>query len=74
MQWFLAIGWMFGNSEWAHQHPMLALLLLMPSFSMINSKMIVCTVTKMKPAFDFTTFGIFSTFYMNKHHCKCNSD
>lgn len=46
---------------------MLALALLAPGYSMINSKMIVCTVTNMQPVVDITTFIIYSSFYVNKH-------
>lgn len=46
---------------------MLALAILTPSYSMINSKMIVCTVANMQPVMEYTTFALFSTFYINKH-------
>ena len=52
---------------------MLALAILTPSYSMINSKMIVCTVANMQPVMEYTTFAIFSTFLINKHKCKSHT-
>lgn len=66
LQWLMALGWMFKHSEWAWSHPMLALAILTPSFSMINSKMIVCTVANMQPVMEYTTFSVFFLFAANK--------
>ena len=61
-QWAMGIIWVFGSSEWAWRHPMLAIAILTPSYSMINSKMIVCTVTNMQPVMEYTTFMMFMLF------------
>ena len=38
VQWVIAVSFTFGNTEWAWQNPILALLLLLPSFCYINAK------------------------------------
>jgi len=40
----------FAVTEWAWDNPGHALLLMFPAFSLVNSKQIVCNVTKMEMA------------------------
>ena len=47
LQWILSVKLVF-DTEWAWAHPCLGVLLLGPSFCLINSKMIVCNFTKME--------------------------
>ena len=65
-QWVLASTFLFLNTEWAWEQPHLALLVLLPSFCLINSKMIVCNVTGMQAEMNSWSFTWFMLFPLNK--------
>ena len=47
-QWMICASFFWSHTQWAWDHPALAMLVLTPGFCLINSKMIVCNFTKME--------------------------
>ena len=48
LNWIMAFCFVFSRTEWAKQNLALFVLLMAPTFCLINSKMIVCNFTKME--------------------------
>jgi hypothetical protein len=46
--WFLVHVFLFGCSDWAWANPGYVIIMTFPIISLINSRQIVCNVTKMK--------------------------
>jgi hypothetical protein len=46
--WFLVHVFLFGWSDWAWANPGYVIIMTFPIISLINSRQIVCNVTKMK--------------------------
>lgn len=69
LQWLLCFSQVFLSTEWAWKHPALVTILFIPSFCLINSKMIVNSVTNMETDMDSTSFFIwFFLFPINKQN------
>ena len=63
--WIMAVLYCYAKTEWAVRNPGLLVLLMMPSYCLINSKMIVCSFTAMEiKAFTFDCFNIVFFFRM----------
>ena len=65
---FVAAAWLFAKSEWAMENPALAVAMLTPGYSLINSKLIVCNFTKMQNETVATHFFFITFFQLNKDH------
>lgn len=69
--WLASSVILFSCTEWAMEHPALALLLMSPAFSLINSRMIVCTFTKMQVQPFALIFLWYLLFPINRFARKC---
>ena len=58
MNWIFAVFFCYFKTEWAGKNPALLIMLMMPSYCLINSKMIVSNFTKMEMQ-SFTLNGIY---------------
>mmetsp|Transcript_7246 Transcript_7246/g.10159 ORF Transcript_7246/g.10159 Transcript_7246/m.10159 type:complete len:157 (+) Transcript_7246:606-1076(+) len=66
LNWAISVCFIFTKTQWAWDNPGLMTMLMMPSFCLINSKMIVCNFTKMETeAISLSTVYIM-LFQMNK--------
>ena len=68
IEWLIAVYIVFYQTEWGPRHLGLAMVLLCPSFSLINSKLIVCNFTKMETQNDVKELLWFALFSIN---AKC---
>ena len=64
--WLGALAYLFISVEWAYQYPLLAVLLLTPSYCTMNSKLIVCSFTNMEINSFNPNMLIFTLFPLNK--------
>ena len=65
IEWGLAIVCTFTYTSWAWENLLLVMLLLLPGYCLINSKMIVCNVTHMETESHSWTFTVFLLFPLN---------
>ena len=66
-QWFIAV-YLTYQTEWGVHHLAYSILLLCPSFCLINSKLIVCNFTKMETEMNAYEILLFALFPLN---AKC---
>jgi hypothetical protein len=64
---FAAVWIMFKETEWAFANPALACLVLVPGFSLVSSRQIICNVTQMDSDPVPKTFLWFILFHFNRH-------
>ena len=69
-QWGACASFMWSHTAFAWVHPALAMLILMPGFCLINSKMIVCNFTKMEVQEYAVNFIVILLIPFNLRFCK----
>ena len=65
IEWGIAIVCTFTYTSWAWDNLLLVMLMLLPGYCLINSKMIVCNVTHMETESHSWTFTVFLLFPLN---------
>ena len=69
LMWLMCVFQTFVSTEWAWRNPSLAMILLLPSFSEINSKMIINNVTNMETQVESRSFLLwFFIFPLNRQN------
>mmetsp|Transcript_16456 Transcript_16456/g.22255 ORF Transcript_16456/g.22255 Transcript_16456/m.22255 type:complete len:153 (-) Transcript_16456:132-590(-) len=66
MATWIAVVFYTLQQEWLKEHAALTLVLMTPSYCLINSKLIVCCFTGMEPETFANNFAVYSLFELNK--------
>jgi hypothetical protein len=65
---FLAAGYLFIRTKWALKNPAFAIIVLLPAYGLICSKMIACHLTKMNKDNFESHFFVITLFQLNSDY------